>query len=73
MAWVCPVPNLERLLTEIMDNPIVLHAEMDAEQIGIRNVYRRLKMYYGEELTFAVESEEDCGFVVILEIPLDLE
>lgn len=43
----------------------------DSTHIGLRNVYRRLEMYYGTEMRFYIESERDCGTVVTLEIPLE--
>lgn len=39
--------------------------------IGIRNVYRRLKLYYGDMITFNVESRENYGTCVSFTIPLE--
>jgi two-component system sensor histidine kinase YesM len=39
--------------------------------IGIRNVYRRLKLYYKEGVTFNMESRLDYGTCVSFTIPLE--
>ncbi|HEX2945520.1 MAG TPA: sensor histidine kinase [Clostridia bacterium] len=39
--------------------------------IGIRNVYRRLKLYYGDGVTFNVESRLDYGTCVSFTIPVE--
>ncbi|WP_235045619.1 sensor histidine kinase [Geobacillus kaustophilus] len=38
------------------------------EHVGVRNVYYRLKMYYGEHFTFQMYN--DRGFVVFLSLPI---
>lgn len=40
--------------------------------IGLANVCKRLKFFYGEELEFVVESEEDCGTIVAIAIPREV-
>ncbi|MDQ2084871.1 sensor histidine kinase [Herbivorax sp. ANBcel31] len=40
-----------------------------AGSIGIRNVYRRLKLYYGEDLKFFIESKKGKGTTVSFLIP----
>ena len=40
--------------------------------IGLANVYKRLKLYYGECLQFSVESEEDCGTIITIGIPKEV-
>ena len=37
--------------------------------IGLTNVYRRLRMYYGEGLQFSIESEVGCGTLITITIP----
>ncbi len=39
--------------------------------IGVANVYSRLKMYFGDDFSFNIESEIDCGTIVTLDIPLE--
>lgn len=46
---------------------------VEERHIGLTNVYRRLKMYYGDGIEFYVESEVGCGTVVTLKIPLEPE
>lgn len=41
--------------------------------IGLTNVYRRLKIYYGNELQFNIESEENCGTLITISIPAEVE
>lgn len=65
--------ELEALLERVMCTPTLLGSELDSAHVGIRNVYRRLKMYYGDDMHFSIESEAECGCLVILELPLDLE
>ncbi len=38
--------------------------------IGLSNVYRRLQMYFGAQMQFIIESEEGCGTVVTLTVPI---
>jgi len=52
----------------------VLRHIRDSEKInsciGICNVYRRLKLYYGDEVYFSIESKIDSGTRVSFAIPL---
>ena len=50
-----------------------MRKEQNGGHIGLNNVYRRLVMYYGEEMNFTIESEAGCGTIVSLEIPLEAE
>lgn len=38
--------------------------------VGLKNVYERLRVYYGEEADVVIESEPDVGTKVMLVIPL---
>ena len=38
--------------------------------VGLKNVYERLRVYYGEEADVVIESEPDVGTKVTLVIPL---
>ena len=38
--------------------------------IGLKNVYQRLKIYYGEKANLLIESELDVGTKIIIMIPL---
>ncbi|MFD1955466.1 sensor histidine kinase [Paenibacillus thailandensis] len=42
----------------------------DGASIGIRNVYRRLELYYGYQVVFDIVSEENAGTTVIFKLPL---
>ncbi len=68
-----PSEKLEKLMEDVVGKPVLFSDDMDMEHIGLRNVYRRLKMYYGDEMKFSIESEEECGCNVVIEIPLDME
>ena len=37
--------------------------------IGLTNVYKRLKAYYGTDLQFSIESELGCGTLITITIP----
>ena len=39
--------------------------------IGLSNVYRRLKMFFGNEMQFTIESEQGCGTVIVLTLPTE--
>ncbi|MCU6707354.1 sensor histidine kinase [Paenibacillus sp. J5C_2022] len=41
--------------------------------VGLRNVYHRLRIYYGEEFAMHIESQEFGGTTVTLHIPLDMD
>ncbi len=45
----------------------------DNEMLGIKNVYRRLKLIYGDEGEFQILSKENNGTEVIFIIPLEYE
>lgn len=37
--------------------------------IGLSNIYGRLKLFYKEDCTFSIESEDGKGTKVIIEVP----
>lgn len=39
--------------------------------IGLTNVYRRLRMYFGADLQFTIESEENCGTLITISLPVE--
>ena len=43
----------------------------DGTGIGLTNVYRRLKMYFGTDLQFTMESEENCGTLITISLPVE--
>lgn len=43
----------------------------DRAGIGLTNVYHRLKMYFGAELQFTIESEENCGTLITISLPVE--
>ena len=38
--------------------------------IGLKNVYRRLRIFYGEQANMLIDSEHDAGTTVTLVLPL---
>ncbi|MCX7711803.1 MAG: sensor histidine kinase [Clostridia bacterium] len=44
--------------------------EKTAESIGLRNIYRRLKLYYGDKISFDIKSAENQGTSIWIRIPL---
>ena len=77
----------QKIQIEITDNGLGMEKEeleklkgrLDQEMmreschIGLANVYQRLKLYYGEQCEFFVQSRLGCGTCVIIEIPCDEE
>lgn len=53
-------------LKELITN--VTSKEELSSNIGLRNVYRRLKLYYGDNVSFEIVSEKDIGTEVIFTI-----
>lgn len=39
------------------------------ESVGLRNVYQRLKIYYGKEMTFRIQSGAGIGTTIALTLP----
>jgi len=39
--------------------------------IGLSNVYKRLKVFFGTRMQFGMESEEGCGMVIVLGLPVE--
>lgn len=68
------------LYIEILDNGIGMNEEKLADlkekisqkksgkSVGLRNVYQRMRLIYGEQAKFAIESEEKIGTKVQLQI-----
>lgn len=64
-----PSEKLEELQASFeAENPVIDDSEK--AHIGLKNVYRRMKMYYGSEMKLYIESEEGCGTVVTIEVLL---
>ena len=36
-------------------------------------MYRRLKVYFGGDLQFNIESEENCGTLITISLPMEEE
>ncbi len=59
-----PLEKIEELYQNIK-------GEESKSGVGLRNVYQRLKLYYGDDADFIIESELDEKTVIRLEIPLE--
>lgn len=46
-----------------------LAGERNTKGIGLSNIYQRLRLYYGEEMCFRIESEEGKGTKITIQIP----
>lgn len=44
-----------------------------SQSIGIKNVYMRLEMFYGNRFIFSIKSKENEGTEIMIEIPCELE
>lgn len=42
---------------------------ISSRNLGLKNVYTRLRIVYGKELLFAIDSEENKGTTIIINIP----
>ncbi len=60
--------GMDRLKLDEVARNITGREELNAS-IGIRNVYRRLKLYYGEEVLFHIESCLNAGTRIYFIIP----
>ncbi len=58
--------ELQVYLHRILVDPVPCYVKPG---IGLANVYKRLHVYYGEGLEFSVESEAECGTIVMIRIP----
>ncbi len=56
-------------LMELMEN-IKSEVELSAS-IGLRNVYRRLRLYYGEDVAFNIESRINAGTTIYFTVPFE--
>ena len=66
-----PAEDLEEIQASFEEeNPVI--SDSDSSHIGLRNVYQRMKMYYGSDMKLYIESEEGCGTVVTIEVLLGL-
>jgi two-component system sensor histidine kinase YesM len=43
----------------------------DASSIGLRNIYQRIKLYYGTDYDIEIESEEGIGTTITLILPTE--
>ncbi|UHA59879.1 ATP-binding protein [Metabacillus litoralis] len=39
--------------------------------IGLRNIYLRLKLYYGEQASLQIENHENYGTLVTIKLPVE--
>jgi two-component system sensor histidine kinase YesM len=58
----------EEGINELYDQ---IKIEKKSKSVGLRNVYQRLKLYYGEDSDFIIESELDTKTIFRLEIPIE--
>ncbi len=56
-------------LNELLEN---IKSEVElSTSIGIRNVYRRLRLYYGEDVSFNIESQINLGTTIYFTVPFE--
>lgn len=46
---------------------------LEESNIGLKNVYIRLKLYYNEQATLQLENQNEGGLLVTIRLPIDLE
>ena len=54
-----------------MQNRILNGYETKPGRIGINNVVRRLKLYYGDQVHFEIFSEAKKGTKIMIHIPME--
>jgi len=47
-------------------------SKLSGTNIGLRNVYLRLKLYFGEQASLLIENHEDGGTLVTIKLPVEL-
>lgn len=57
----------------IIDNDNNIKYYSNEGSIGIKNIYNRIKYYYGENYEFKIEGEEGVGTIVTYRLPIDGE
>ena len=63
---------LEQLRESIYD-PRTEYSQSSKSGIGLKNVYRRIKLYYNDRGEFLIDSKEGEGMTVTLRIPFELD
>ena len=48
----------------------ILSGSFQDDHIGISNVIRRIRLYFGEQSDISISSEENCGTIVTIVIPI---
>lgn len=64
--------STERLLAvqnHIADDSETLPASGNSTFIGLQNIYKRLKLFYGPNAQLTIDSEEHCGTLITIRIP----
>jgi two-component system sensor histidine kinase YesM len=51
----------------------MMQSDKQSSSLGLKNVYQRLKLYYGDEADLRIESELDEYTKVIMKMPLSTE
>ncbi|MED4014517.1 sensor histidine kinase [Sutcliffiella cohnii] len=52
-----------------LKNEVRFPKENDGTHIGLKNVYMRLKLYYGESASLKVDNRKEGGWIVTISIP----
>lgn len=64
-----PAEQLEKLLSTLSISSE--GSEENQSSIGLMNVYRRMKLFFGTDFRFSIESEENCGTIVSISLPTE--
>lgn len=73
-AWI----GMGNLFISIADNGAGTNLTLDSilspdnTRIGLKNVDKRIKLYYGEEYGIRFDSSESVGTVIYIEIPIEM-
>lgn len=66
--------KLNELISKLEDEQDSSHSQKTGfSGIGVKNVYQRLKLLYGENFLMDIQSEPDIGTTISLQLPQDVD
>lgn len=61
------------LVETILSEGKVQSSSGDGSSIGLNNVIRRLRMFFGEHFSLNIESGPGCGTLIVITLPISIE
>ena len=63
--------QLQELLQRLKKSDVLVQAVTDDKQgIGLANIYRRIKLFYGDEAEMEIQSQLNVGTIISISIPV---